>query len=307
MQPMTKVLKLSHSISLFRYHRLMSAAVKPFVKWLGGKRRVLPELRKFYPSDYKTYYEPFLGGGSVLLDVAPDDAVVSDMNAELINAYKIVKTKPDELLHTLREHEQSHSRDHYLAVRAWDRVDSFASREDVDRAARFIYLNKTGFNGLHRVNRSNQNNVPFGSYTNPLIVDTVNIPALSNWLNTHHVEFSSESFSAALLKVSGSDNFLYLDPPYIPATATANFVSYAHEGFGMDKQEQLRDALLELNNANNFILSSNSDTPLTRELYSDFTLIPINVLRSVGKSAASRVKVNELIIVGSYLKSHLGL
>lgn len=285
----------------------MNETVKPFVKWLGGKRRVLPELRKLYPQNYNKYYEPFLGGGSVLLDVEPHHAYVSDMNSELINTYNVVKTQPENLLGLLQAHQDDHDKEHYLEVRSWDRLDSFSERGEVERAARFIYLNKTGFNGLHRVNKSNQNNVPFGSYTNPLIVDTANITALSSWLNKHDVTFTAESFTSALDKVEGTHNFVYLDPPYVPVTATANFVGYAHEGFGLEKQEELRNTFSHLDEQENFVLASNSDTPTTRELYSRYTLIPINVLRSVGKNASSRVKTGELLIVSNSLKKHLGL
>lgn len=285
----------------------MNNTVKPFVKWLGGKRRVLPELRKFYPQEYNTYHEPFLGGGSVMLDVAPENGIVSDMNSELINTYITVKENPEKLLDLLVDHQNAHSKEHYLEVRGWDRDTSFQLRSSVEKAARFIYLNKTGFNGLHRVNRNNQNNVPFGSYNNPLIADFTNIEAYSEWLRNSKIVFKAETFTDALKRVKGEKNFVYLDPPYIPLTATANFVGYASEGFGLDKQEELRDAFMKMDAENNFVLSSNSDTPLTRKLYADAEIVPINVLRSVGRSADSRVKVGEVIIVSKSLKKFLNL
>lgn len=278
----------------------------PFVKWLGGKRRVVKDLRKFYPKNYSCYFEPFLGGGSVLMDVNPHDAVVSDSNDELINVYRVVQHNVDGLIPLLVAHQQLNTKEYYLSIRVLDREPNFkVNYSEVERAARFIYLNKTGFNGLHRVNKKGENNVPYGSYDKPLIVDEKSLRYFSEWLSKKSITFNTHDYKTILGSINTPNNFVYLDPPYIPASVTSSFVSYDSNGFNLQDQKDVRDSFAALDDANNFVLLSNSDTELTRELYKDFNLHSISVQRSVGSKGASRVKVGELIIVGNTLNREI--
>lgn len=284
----------------------MDTKPAPFVKWLGGKRRVLNDLRKFFPTDFNSYYEPFLGGGSVLFDVDPHSAFVSDSNAELINTYNVVKNNVEELIAILALHEGKNSKDYYLEIRALDRETSFhTTHSAVSRAARFIYLNKTGFNGLHRVNKKGQNNVPFGSYDKPLILDEPKLRFLNAWLMERDISFTSTDYKKVLTNITTSNNFIYLDPPYIPISATASFVGYDSGGFTLQNQIELRNIFDALDDAGNFVMLSNSDTDITREVYKNIHMHEISVQRSVGSNSASRVKVGEVILVGKTLLNHL--
>jgi DNA adenine methylase len=284
----------------------MDTKPAPFVKWLGGKRRVLNDLRKFFPTEFARYYEPFLGGGSVLFDVNPHSALVSDSNAELINTYNVVQNNIEELIALLAIHEENNSKEYYLHIRALDRELTFhTDNSAVSRAARFIYLNKTGFNGLHRVNKKGQNNVPFGSYEKPLILDEQKLRFLNTWLTDKNISFTTADYTNILTNINTANNFIYLDPPYIPASATSSFVGYDSNGFTLKDQLELRQMFDALDDAGNFVMLSNSDTEITREVYKNIHMHEISVQRSVGSNSASRVKVGELIVVGKTLLKHL--
>lgn len=279
--------------------------VTPVLKWPGGKRRVLPELKKYIPKTYTSYYEPFIGGGAMFFDLSPMIATVSDVNEELINVYKEIQQDPTNLLTELGKHALNHSESYFYQIRALDRNDTlYAALSKAEKAARMIYLNRTCFNGLYRVNSKNQFNTPYGKYVNPRIVDAENIQAIHDWMSRRKITFSNGDYSSSL-KPATAGSFIYLDPPYVPATETASFVSYSKDGFSMENQEALKDLALTLDAAGSFIMLSNSDTPLTRELYKDFIIKPINVSRSVGASASSRNKVGEVIVLGKTLAAAL--
>lgn len=281
--------------------------VKPFLKWPGGKRRVLPEIKKYIPEQYGTYYEGFIGGGAVLLDLLPVNARVSDVNSELIQSYQTIRDNVTEIIEALEKHAANHSLEHFMAVRALDRnIEGFANIDAVTKTARMIYLNRTCFNGLYRVNSKNQFNSPFGKYENPKIVDRENLTALSAWLKSSNVEFSDQGYKNTI-SLAGNDDFVYLDPPYIPLTETASFVSYTKDGFDIDDQIALRDMAVEIDDRGGYVLLSNSDTPQIRELYQDFHIEAINVKRSVGASSATRKAVGEVLVLGKKLASEKGL
>lgn len=281
--------------------------VKPFLKWPGGKRRVLPEIKKYIPEQYGTYYEGFIGGGAVLLDLLPVNARVSDVNSELIQSYQTIRDNVTEIIEALEKHAANHSLEHFMAVRALDRdIEGFANIDAVTKTARMIYLNRTCFNGLYRVNSKNQFNSPFGKYENPKIVDRENLTALSAWLKSSNVEFSDQGYKNTI-SLAGNDDFVYLDPPYIPLTDTASFVSYTKDGFDIDDQIALRDMAVEIDDRGGYVLLSNSDTPQIRELYQDFHIEAINVKRSVGASSATRKAVGEVLVLGKKLASEKGL
>jgi DNA adenine methylase len=284
---------------------ILPSNVGPFLKWPGGKRKVLPELRKYIPDTYNSYYEAFLGGGAMLFDIAPQNAVVSDVNAELINTYQTIQDDVDNLIKKLEQHAENNSQDYFYQIRALDRDEkAFAALSKVDKAARMIYLNKTCFNGLHRVSSKNYFNTSYGFYENPPIANKEMLKATSLWMKSRNIQFRHDDFSKVLNNI-GSGNFVYLDPPYIPLTATASFTRYAKEGFEMDKQEELRDAAKKLDEEGNFVLLSNSDTPLTRDLYAGFVIKPIMVGRRISAKVSGRADVGEVIILGRTLSDAL--
>ncbi|WP_373762470.1 DNA adenine methylase [Weissella soli] len=267
------------------------------MKWVGGKRQLLPELAKYVPENFGTYFEPFIGGGAFFLALHPAKAVINDFNPELINAWKIVKEFPEELLTKLAEHASKNTKEYYLDIRLTDRDGRLENMTEIERAARFIYMLKTGFNGLWRMNKKGQNNVPYGSYKNPKITDTQTIQQVSTFLNSIQLEMRSGDFSKAVAGVSTGD-FVYFDPPYIPLTETSSFTSYSAE-FGYAEQLRLRDLVKTLHQSGVYVTLSNSDVPQIYELYGDIPGIHIHQVtaqRSVGAKANSRGKVGEVIV-----------
>lgn len=281
--------------------------INPFMKWPGGKRRVLPEIRKYIPENYDTYYEGFLGGGAVLLDLLPEKAVVSDVNVELIEGYQTIRDEKGKLITLLEDHASKNSLDYFLEVRAWDRTEDWlTSSTQVERTARMIYLNRTCFNGLYRVNSKNQFNAHFGHYKDPKVVDYENLDALSTWLKSADISFNHYGYKENISK-AGAGDFVYLDPPYIPVTDTAYFVSYTKNGFDMDDQIELRDTAADIDARGGYVLLSNSDTPQIRELYKDFHIETIRVTRAIGAGAKSRVAVGEVLVLSKHLAEEKGL
>lgn len=281
--------------------------ISPFLKWPGGKRRVLPEIRKYVPDSYNTYYEGFLGGGAVLLDLLPEKAVVSDVNVELIEAYETIRDEKDAMIAFLEEHAGKNSLDYFLEVRARDRAEDWLTRSTkAERAARMVYLNRTCFNGLYRVNSKNQFNAHFGHYKDPKIVDYDNFASLSAWLQKTDISFNHDGY-ANNISSAGAGDFVYLDPPYIPLTSTAYFVSYTKTGFDMDDQIALRDVAAGIDGRGGYVLLSNSDTPQIRELYKDFHIENIRVSRAIGAGAKSRVAVGEVLVLSKHLAEEKGL
>ena len=246
--------------------KLINAKPKPFVKWVGGKRQLLRQFRElglYPPEDFNpmtnTYYEPFVGGGAVFFDLLPKNAELSDLNNELVTTYNVIKNNVDELIQSLQKH--IYDKEYYLEVRA-KKVEDLS---DVEVASRFIFLNRTGFNGLYRVNKSGQFNVPFGRYNNPVICDEDNLRRVSNALQD--VTITHQDYKH-VLKTAKSGDFIYLDPPYYPINATSSFTSYTAEGFLEKEQTELRNTFVMLHEKGCFVMLSNSDTPFINELYS---------------------------------------
>ncbi len=220
-----------------------------FLKWAGGKRTILDQIHNLIPDYTGTFIEPFLGGGSVLFSMEPTQKkIVSDSNSELINAYITVRDYPDELLTELKQFKNT-SEDFY-EIRSWDRTPDFKNRPSTTRAARFIYLNKTCFNGLYRVNSKGHFNVPFGSYKKPDFINEDSIWGANQFLSTKiNNEFATQIENMDYLKVlqmAIQGDFVYLDPPYYPISPTEAFVSYTATGFSHDNQIELLNALVEL-------------------------------------------------------------
>ncbi len=277
--------------------KLINAKPKPFVKWVGGKRQLLRQFRElglYPPEDFNpmtnTYYEPFVGGGAVFFDLLPKNAELSDLNNELVTTYNVIKNNVDELIQSLQKH--IYDKEYYLEVRA-KKIEDLSY---VEVASRFIFLNRTGFNGLYRVNKSGQFNVPFGRYNNPVICDEDNLRRVSNALQD--VTITHQDYKH-VLKTAKSGDFIYLDPPYYPINATSSFTSYTAEGFLEKEQTELRDTFVKLHEKGCFVMLSNSDTPFINELYSGIDGIIINKItagRSINSKGSGRGKITEVLV-----------
>lgn len=272
----------------------MTAA--PFVKWVGGKRQLLAELASYYPQKFNRYFEPFIGGGANLLNLLPEKAIINDFNEELINAWQVVKDQPEKLISLVNDHVDNDSKEYYLNIRLADRDGRLSKMSAVERAARFIYLNKAGFNGLWRVNSKGQNNVPYGAHKKV----SISVDAIRNdhhYLVTHDIEILQGDYRDAVTSAE-QDDFVYFDPPYIPVNQTAAFTSYTKDGFGLIQQEELRDLALQLADRGVKVMLSNSDVPLIEQLYANrqFHIHHVQARRSVNSKGNRRGKVGEVII-----------
>ncbi|KRM71432.1 site-specific DNA methylase [Lacticaseibacillus brantae DSM 23927] len=271
-------------------------APTPFIKWVGGKRQLLPQLKKYIPNNFETYFEPFVGGGALLLALQPERAVINDFNPDLYFAWSAVKEDLHHLTELLAVHQNKNSKEYYLDIRSMDRDGRIVRLSDTERAARFIYMNKTGFNGLWRVNSKGQNNVPFGTYTNPQIVPP-SLPYVSKYLSRNDVQIFNLDYQDIMDSAKQND-FVYFDPPYIPVNLTSTFTSYTAGGFGLVQQEELRDLALELASDGVSVMLSNADVPLTKELYQDkaFKIHHVKANRAINSKATGRGKIGEVII-----------
>jgi DNA adenine methylase len=264
---------------------------RPILKWVGGKAQLLEQMRPLFPEKWGRYFEPFVGGAAVFFDLRARDAempaVLSDVNAELVGLYVAVRDDVDSVIAELRKHV--YESDHYYAVRAQDP----AKLSPAKRAARTIFLNKTGYNGLYRVNKSGTFNVPFGRMTNPLICDAPNLKACARALAGVTIEHRDYT---AVLDHAKKGDFVYFDPPYVPVSATSDFTAYVPGGFGEEAQRRLADVFAKLARRRVHVMLSNSDTPLVRKLYADFDVQVVYASRSVNSNIARRGKVGEVVV-----------
>ncbi len=276
--------------------------VQPFLKWAGGKRQLLSEIRKYIPKKYSIYFEPFIGAAAVLFDIQPGEALINDANSELINCYRVIKATPEELISLVHEHKRKNSKDYFYRLRELDRKPEFKELTDAERAARIIYLNKTCYNGLFRVNSQGQFNVPYGDYRDPLIIEDVVIRAVSRYLNDTQVSISNEDFEDAVSGVERGD-FVYFDPPYDPLSDTASFTGYNLNSFDKEHQRQLKRVCDELTERGCKVLVSNSATDFIRDLYSNksrYTIREVEAGRSINSVSTGRGKISELLIFNNY-------
>lgn len=263
----------------------------PIVKWVGGKRQLMFELLKNLPKSYNRYFEPFIGGGALFFELQPNNAYISDMNEELINLYSVVRDSVDELVHDLNKHEIS--KEYFLKIRNLDRMEKYFKLSNIERASRFIYLNRTCFNGMYRVNSKGEFNVPFGNYKNPRIIDENNLLNCSELLKK--TEIKCADFSEILSKVQ-KDDFVYFDPPYVPLNETSSFTSYTKDGFDIDMQFKLRDVCNELDSMGVKFMLSNSDTKLVNELYANYEIKKVFASRQINANADGRGKITEVLV-----------
>ena len=265
--------------------------IYPIVKWVGGKRQLMFELLKNMPKSYNRYFEPFIGGGALFFELQPENAYISDMNEELINLYSVVRDNVYELIEDLGKHEVS--KKYFLEIRNIDRSEKYAELSSIERASRFIYLNRTCFNGMYRVNSQGQFNVPFGHYKNPRIIDENNLLNCSKLLKK--TEIKCADFSEILTKVQ-KDDFVYFDPPYVPLNETSSFTSYTKDGFDIDMQFKLRNVCDELNSMGVKFMLSNSDTKLVNELYANYEIKKVFASRQINANADGRGKITEVLV-----------
>ena len=275
--------------------------VQPFLKWAGGKRQLLPIIKTYIPRTFTQYYEPFVGAGAVLFSLQPSRSVINDTNAELINCYQVIKEHPDELLMLCQHHERDNSKAYYYRLRSQDRQPDFQDLSPVERAARILYLNKTCFNGLFRVNSQGQFNVPYGDYKNPVIADPAIIQAVSAFLNQRAVRICQGDFEA-VLSTARKKAFVYFDPPYHPISDTSSFTGYSLDGFGEQEQRRLKAVCDKLSDRGCNVLVSNSNAPLIRELYTDdrYQIEEVRASRSINSIGSKRGKIGELLIFNKY-------
>ncbi|MBI5122916.1 DNA adenine methylase [Candidatus Roizmanbacteria bacterium] len=279
--------------------KLIEEKPKPFVKWVGGKRQLLKQFRlmNLYPPEkfnIKTgrYFEPFVGGGAVFFDLLPEKSFLSDLNSELVTTYNVIKNDVDRVIDSLKKYK--YEKEFFLKVRSMQPKQL----PDVEIASRFIYLNRTCFNGMYRVNSKGEFNVPFGKYFNPLICDEQNLRRVSKALV--EVEIKCEDYKN-IVKYAKKGDFIYFDPPYYPVNKTASFTSYTTESFLDKEQIELRDTYLQLHKKGCFVMLSNSNTPFINKIYSEIVKygIKINEVlagRAINSKGEKRGKITEILI-----------
>lgn len=278
--------------------------MRPFLKWAGGKRQLLPYIKNYINEDVLNgvkFYEPFIGGGSLFFHLQHGDCVINDFNAEIVNCYKIIKKSPRKLIKLLEVHQQNHSKEYFYKIRSLDRNGEIEKMSDVEKAARTIYLNRTCYNGLYRVNRAGKFNTPIGRYVNPLICDKENILEISKFLRGNQIVIRCCDFADAVNDATTGD-WIYFDPPY--DYEDGGFVGYVKEGFSHEDLERLKLTCDELIARGCQVLLSNNDTKFVRDTFSSdnyeivYETKVIKANRNINSKASKRKKVDEVLIHG---------
>ena len=268
--------------------------VAPVLKWAGGKRQLLQEISKHIPKKFFTYYEPFLGGGAVLFHLQPGKAVVNDINEELINVYHVIRDNVEELIKSLKKHKNE--KGYYYMIRELDRdKEKYNQLSNIEKASRIIFLNKTCFNGLFRVNSQGQFNVPFGKYKNANIVDEPTLRAVSNYFNKAKITFKCTDFEEAVKGISKGD-FVYFDPPYDPVSNTSSFTGYDINGFDKEEQKRLKELCDKIDRRGVKFLLSNSATDFILDLYKDYNVTIVQARRPINSKGNRRGEVDEVLV-----------
>ena len=279
------------------YRQISRVGPKPFVKWAGGKRQIMLELEKNFPDKFDTYLEPFLGGGAVMFDLLTKKPSlkcnVSDLNSDLILAYVTIRDKLNKLIQSLENHSKNYHKDstgYYYKVRNQE------PKNQIEKVSRLLFLNKTCFNGLYRVNSKGKFNVPLGRYTNPNIVNKENLIVVSHILQSEKIKISCRD-SSSVLKDAKRGDFVYFDPPYQPVSDTANFTSYTHRDFRNDDLERLADLANQLSSKGCFVMLSNSNSKTVKRLFSSgWKLKEIRANRAINSNSQKRTGHKEIII-----------
>jgi DNA adenine methylase len=273
--------------------------IKPFLKWAGGKRQLLAEIKKYLPKDINnyTYYEPFVGAGALFFELQPQKAVINDFNEQLILTYNVIKENTGDLILLLKEYQKKNDEEHYYEIRNMDRnLAKFNTLTNIEKAARLIFLNKTCFNGLYRVNSQGFFNVPYGKYKSPAICEEIVLRQISNYFNSNKISIINNDFEQAV-STADKKSFIYFDPPY-HSPDKINFTGYQANGFNEDEQERLRNVMIKTTNRGVKCLLSNSDTEYIRKLYAHdfFDIISVQAKRAINSAPARRGIVNEVLI-----------
>ncbi|MDR1249154.1 MAG: DNA adenine methylase, partial [Treponema sp.] len=273
--------------------------IKPYLKWAGGKRQLLAAIKGCLPRDVRhyTYYEPFVGAGAVFFELRPGKAVINDCNAQLILTYAVIKDHVEELIALLKRHKEKNDRAYFYEIRNLDREEKkFDELTDAEKAARLIFLNKTCFNGLYRVNSRGLFNVPYGRYKNPRICEEALLRRINEYLNAGEIVILNGDFEQAVA-TAGEAAFIYFDPPYHSPNKT-NFTGYQADGFDEGEQERLRNVMIEMTGRGSKCLLSNFDTEYIRNLYNYdcFDILSVQAKRPINSNSEGRGKVNEVLI-----------
>jgi DNA adenine methylase len=266
-----------------------------FIKWAGGKSQLLQQFRELFPPSFENYYEPFVGSGAVFFyiksNLKPKHVILSDINEELINCYTVVRDSVSALVQSLSSHKKNHSKEYFYSIRSL----ATGKLDNVERAARLIYLNKTCFNGLYRVNSKGEFNVPFGDYTNPSIFNEQTLYEASRLLQG--VELRVQEFDR-ITDYAKENDFIYFDPPYFPISRTSNFTGYTKGDFLLEEQRKLAQVFKTLDARGCYVMLSNSDHPLLKELYKDYennTTI-VKAKRMINSVGSKRGEINEIVV-----------
>lgn len=268
--------------------------VSPVLKWVGGKRQLLPSIKPMLPKRITSYCEPFVGGGAVLFDLQPKSAIVNDINSDLILVYTVIRDNVEALIKLLETYPNEEG--FYYELRNIDREqEKYDKLSEIEKAARVIFLNKTCYNGLYRVNNAGKFNSPFGKYKNPNIVNAPVLRAVSAYFNSSEITFSTADFELVLEQVRRG-TFVYLDPPYDPVSDTSSFTGYSKGGFSREQQIRLRECCDKLNARGVKFMLSNSATDFIREQYSNYHITIVQAKRAINSVASKRGDVDEVII-----------
>lgn len=279
----------------------MGNKIPSFVKWAGGKKQLIEQFKPFFPKEIKRYHEPFIGGGAItfyLLKTHPEieKIYLSDINAELITTYYVIKNNLEELINLLREYKKQHNKEFYYKIRSQD----VKTLNKVQIATRFIYLNKTCFNGLYRVNSKGVFNVPMGRYNNPLICPEEELREISKLLEKDDAKVRQ---FYEVLKEAKKGDFIYFDPPYYPINKTSSFTTYTKEQFLDKEQKHLSEVFKELDKRGCKVMLSNNDVPFIRELYKGFHINLVKANRMINRDGSKRGKINEVVVTNYPVKT----
>ncbi len=270
-------------------------SISPIVKWVGGKRQLLPEIMPLINKKCSTYVEPFVGGGAVFFELQPKKAIINDYNSELVNVYTVVRDHSEELIEELEKHNRNNNGEYFYMIRALDRSEAYHTMSDTEKAARIIYLNKTCYNGLYRVNSAGQFNSPYGKYKNPNIVNEDSIRAMSRYLQSNKITIKQGDYKEVLRGLRRGA-FVYLDPPYMPISLSSSFTGYTENGFSYAQQVTLKEECDKLRKKGISFLQSNSDCPEIRDLYKEYEIRTVQAKRRINSKGNKRGEINEVLI-----------
>lgn len=268
--------------------------IAPVLKWVGGKRQLIENFLELIPKNINLYCEPFLGGGALFFELQPKIAYVNDINENLILVYKIIRDDVENLIEELSKFKNES--DFFYSVRDWDRnPEKYNSLSDVERAARIIFLNKTCYNGLYRVNNAGEFNSPFGSYKNPNIINAPVLRAVSKYLNSAQIFLTSVDYAEILAEIP-KKTFVYLDPPYDPISTTSNFTGYSKGGFNREEQIRLKECCDDLTEKKIKFMLSNSKTDFILDLYSSYNITTLKAKRFINSVGSGRGNIEEVVV-----------